>query len=276
MAINTIAIKQIIAGWGLDNSDNVKYMISQMKNFQIIQSGDTTEKKDSNGSTIFTVDLNKSCQFQFVTPVIDLSVIAELNGTERIDASAGAPIKMIYPERFVLNATDVSNGYVALTKQPVADSNSVYHISFHTLTEDNSLDTNYEQAAAVAAAKFKYDSTNNRIYLPTDSDVFKVGCKIEVLYTREITSGVQVVNSATKFPDASKFVCLVLACDLCNPTSVKPMIIQANAAKPQTGNTIGFSLEDELQITLDLAYTYCGAKDFYTISIADESFDWDW
>ena len=276
MAINTIAIKQIIAGWGLDNSDNVKYMISQMKNFQIIQNGDTTEKKDANGSTIFTVDLNKSCQFQFVTPVIDLSVIAELNGTERIDASVSAPIKMIYPERFELTSTDVSNGYVALTKTPVADANSVYHISFHTLTEDNSLDTNYEQAAAVAANKFKYDSTNNRIYLPTDSDVFKAGCKIEVLYTREITSGVQVVNSATKFPDASKFVCLVLACDLCNPTSVKPMIIQANAAKPQTGNTIGLSLEDELQITLDLAYTYCGAKDFYTISIADETFDWDW
>ena len=276
MAINTIAIKQIIAGWGLDNSDNVKYMISQMKNFQIVQNGDTTEKKDANGSTIFTVDLNKACQFQFVTPVIDLSVIAELNGTERIDASAGEPIRMIYPERFVLNATDVSNGYVALTKQPVADSNSVYHISFHTLTEDNSLDANFEQAAAVAAAKFKYDNTNNRIYLPTDSDIFKVGCKIEVLYTREVTSGVQVVNSATKFPDASKFVCLVLACDLCNPTSVKPMIIQANAAKPQTGNTIGLSLEDELSITLDLAYTYCGAKDFYTISIADESFDWDW
>ena len=276
MAINTIAIKQIIAGWGLDNSDNVKYMISQMKNFQIVQNGDTTEKKDANGSTIFTVDLNKSCQFQFVTPVIDLSVIAELNGTERIDASAGEPIRMIYPERFVLNATDVSNGYVTLTKQPVADSNSVYHISFHTLTEDNSLDANFEQAAAVAAAKFKYDNTNNRIYLPTDSDIFKIGCKIEVLYTREVTSGVQVVNSATKFPDASKFVCLVLACDLCNPTSVKPMIIQANAAKPQTGNTIGLSLEDELSITLDLAYTYCGAKDFYTISIADESFDWDW
>ena len=276
MAINTIAIKQIIAGWGLDNSDNVKYMISQMKNFQIIQNGDTTEKKDANGSTIFTVDLNKSCQFQFATPVIDLSVIAELNGTERVDASVGTPIRMIYPERFVLTSTDVSNGYVALTKQPVADANSVYHISFHTLTEDNSLDTNYEQAAAVAAAKFKYDSTNNRVYLPTDSDIFKAGCKIEVLYTREVTSGVQVVNSATKFPDASKFVCLVLACDLCNPTSVKPMIIQANAAKPQTGNTIGLSLEDELQITLDLAYTYCGAKDFYTISIADETFDWDW
>lgn len=276
MAINTIAIKQIIAGWGLDNSDNVKYMISQMKNFQIIQNGDTTEKKDANGSTIFTVDLNKSCQFQFITPVIDLSVIAELNGTERVDASVGAPIRMIYPERFVLTGTDVSNGYVALTKQPVADVNSVYHISFHTLTEDNSLDTNYEQAAAVATAKFKYDSTNNRVYLPTDSDIFKAGCKIEVLYTREVTSGVQVVNSATKFPDASKFVCLVLACDLCNPTSVKPMIIQANAAKPQTGNTIGLSLEDELQITLDLAYTYCGAKDFYTISIADETFDWDW
>ena len=276
MAINTIAIKQIIAGWGLDNSDNVKYMISQMKNFQIIQNGDTTEKKDANGSTIFTVDLNKSCQFQFVTPVTDLAVLAELNGTERIDASVSAPIKMFYPERFVLNATDVSNGYVTLTKTPVADSNSVYHISFHTLTEDNSLDTNYEQAAAVAANKFKYDSTNNRIYLPTDSDVFKIGCKVEALYVREITSGVQVVNSATKFPDASKFICLVLACDLCNPTSVKPMVIQANAAKPQTSNTIGLSLEDELQVTLDLAYTYCGAKDFYTISVADESFDWDW
>lgn len=274
MAINTIAIKQIIAGWGLDNNDNVKYMISQMKNFQIIQNGDTTEKKDANGSTIFTVDLNKSCQFQFTTPVIDLSVIAELNGTERIDASAGSPIQMIYPERFELNSTDVSNGYVTLAKTPVADANSNYHISFHTLTEDNSLDTNYGQAAAAAATKFKYDS--GKIYFPTDNTIFKVGCKFEVLYVREVTDGVQVVNSATKFPDASKFVCLVLACDLCNPTSVKPMIIQANAAKPQTGNTIGLSLEDELQITLDLAYTYCGAKDFYTISIADESFDWDW
>lgn len=276
MAINTIAIKQIIAGWGLSDDDSVKYMISQMKNFKIIQNGDTTEKKDANGSTIFTIDLNKSCQFQFVTPVLDLSVIAELNGTEKVDASVSAPIRMIYPERFELKTADVSNGYVSLTKTPVADNSGVYHISFHTLTEDNSLDANFEQAAAVAAAKFKYDSTNNRIYLPTDSDIFKVGCKIEVLYTREVTAGVQIANSATKFPDASKFVCLVLACDLCTPTLVKPMIIQANAAKPQTGNTIGLALEDELDITLDLAYTYCGAKDFYTISIADETFDWEW
>lgn len=275
MAINSIAIKQIVGAWAFDSADKIKWMCSQVGNLKIQQDGSTTEKKDANGSTIFSVDLNKSCQITFDSSVLDLSLVSALNGTTRIDASADAPIIVPNIERFTLKASDVTNGYISLTETPVATAGS-YKISFHTLTTDNSLDENYEQVASAATStKFYYDSANNRIYFPTDTDVFKVGTKIEVIYEYSVTAGVQVVNAADKFPDASKVRFLVLAVDLCDQTKVKALWITAKNAKPATGNTVGFTLEDTISITLNLAYDYCDTdKSFYEISIADKAFNW--
>jgi hypothetical protein len=276
MAINSIAIKQVIGAWAFDSSESIKWMCSQVENLQITQDGETTEKRDSNGSVIFTIDRNKSCQISFDSSVLDLSLIAALNGTERIDASTDAPIRVPNIERFTLKTADVTNGYVALAKTPIAEVGGAYKISFHTLTTDNSLEDNYDQVSSAATStKFYYDSANNRIYFPTDSDIFKAGTKIEVIYEYSVTAGVKVVNAADKFPDAAKVRFLVLAVDLCDQTKVRALWITARNSKPQTGNTIGFNLDDTISVTLDLAYSYCdSSKDFYDITIADETFAW--
>lgn len=276
MAINSIAIKQVIGAWAFDSSESIKWMCSQVENLQITQDGETTEKRDSNGSVIFTIDRNKSCQISFDSSVLDLSLIAALNGTERIDASTDAPIRVPNIERFTLKTADVTNGYVALAKTPIAEVGGAYKISFHTLTTDNSLEDNYDQVSSAATStKFYYDSANNRIYFPTDSDIFKAGTKIEVIYEYSVTAGVKVVNAADKFPDAAKVRFLVLAVDLCDQTKVRALWITARNSKPQTGNTIGFNLDDTISVTLDLAYSYCdSSKDFYDITIADETFTW--
>lgn len=276
MAINSIAIKQVIGAWAFDSSESIKWMCSQVANLQITQDGETTEKRDSNGSVIFTIDRNKSCQISFDSSVLDLSLIAALNGTERIDASTDAPIRVPNIERFTLKTADVTNGYVALAKTPIAEVGGAYKISFHTLTTDNSLEDNYDQVSSAATStKFYYDSANNRIYFPTDSDIFKAGTKIEVIYEYSVTAGVKVVNAADKFPDAAKVRFLVLAVDLCDQTKVRALWITARNSKPQTGNAIGFNLDDTISVTLDLAYSYCdSSKDFYDITIADETFTW--
>ena len=276
MAINSIAIKQIIGAWAFDSSDSIKWMCSQVENLQITQDGETTEKRDANGSIIFTIDRNKSCQISFDSSVLDLSLIAALNGTERIDATTDAPIRVPFIERFILKTADVTNGYVALAKTPVAETGGVYKISFHTLTTDNSLEDNYEQVSAAATStKFYYDSANNRVYFPTDSDIFKAGKKIEIIYEHFVEAGVKIVNAADKFPDAEKVRFLVLAVDLCDQTKVRALWITAKNAKPQTGNTIGFNLDDKISVTLNLAYSYCDdSKDFYEIAVADETFSW--
>lgn len=276
MAINSIAIKQIVGAWAFDSAESIKWMCSQVENLQITQDGETTEKRDANGSVIFTIDRNKSCQISFDSSVLDLSLIAALNGTERIDASSDNPIRVPNIERFTLKAADVTNGYIALSKTPVAEVGGAYKISFHTLTTDNSLEDNYDQVSSAAtSSKFYYDSANNRIYFPTDSAVFKAGTKIEIIYEYSVTEGVKVVNAADKFPDAAKVRFLVLAVDLCDQTKVRALWITAKNSKPQTGNTIGFNLDDTISVTLDLAYSYCDeSKDFYEITVADETFTW--
>ena len=276
MAINSIAIKQIIGAWAFDSAETIKWMVSNVENLQITQDGETTEKRDSNGSVIFSIDRNKSCQISFDSSVLDLSLVAALNGTERQDATSDAPIRVPYIERFTLKAADVTAGYVTLNKTPIAETGGAYKISFHTLTTDGSLDDNYEQVAAAATStKFYYDSTNNRIYFPTDATIFKAGTRIEVIYEYSVTAGVKVVNAADKFPDAAKVRFLVLAVDLCDQTKVRALWITAKNAKPETGNTIGFNLDDTISVTLDLAYSYCDEdKSFYEISVADEDFTW--
>lgn len=275
MAINSIAIKQIVGAWAFDSADKVKWMCSQVENLQVQQDGETTEKKDAQGSTIFSIDLAKSCQITFDSSVLDLSVVAALNGTSRIDATTDNPIVVPNIERFTLKATDVTNGYVTLAETPLATSGS-YKISFHTLTADNSLEDNYEQVASSATTtKFYYDSTNNRVHFPTDATIFKEGTKIEIIYEYQATAGVQVVNGADKFPDASKVRFLVLAVDLCDQTKIRALWLTAKNAKPSVSNTIGFSLEDTISITLNCSYDYCSAdKSFYDISIADKTFSW--
>lgn len=276
MAINSIAIKQIIGAWAFDSDSQIQWMCSNVENLQITQDGETTEKRDANGSVIFTINRNKSCQISFDSSVLDLSLIAALNGTERIDASNDAPIRVPYIDRFTLKAADVTSGYVTLSKTPVSDVGGAYKISFHTLTTDGSLDDNYGQVSSAATSiKFYYDSTNHRVYFPTDATIFKAGTKIEIIYEYSVTAGVKVVNAADKFPDAAKVRFLVLACDLCDPTRLRALWLTARAAKPQTGNTIGFNLEDTISITLDLAYSYCDEdRSFYEISVADEDFAW--
>lgn len=279
MALNSIAIKQIIGAWAFDSSDEIKWLVSNVENLQITQDGETTEKKDSNGSTIFSIDRNKSCTISFDSSVLDLNLIAALNGTERIDAGTGAgeSIRVPYIDRFVLTDDDLSDGYVTLTKNVAAETNGVYKISFHTLTTDGSLDDNYAQQAAADATHFSYNSSNKRITLPNNSgtQTLTAGTKIEVIYEYEVTAGVKVVNAADKFPDAAKVRFLVLAVDLCDQTKVRALWITAKNAKPQTGNTIGFNLEDTISVTLNLAYSYCDKdKGFYDISVADEDFSW--
>lgn len=276
MAINSIAIKQIIGAWGFKSDDTIAWLCSQCENLQITQDGEVTEKRDANGSTIFTINRNKSCTVSFDSSVMDLNLIAALNGTERVDATNDAPIRVPYIDRFTLKAADVSAGYVTLTKTPVAETGGTYKISFHTLTTDGSLEDNYEQVAAAATTtKFYYDSTNHRIYFPTDSTIFKAGCKIEIIYEYSVTAGVKVVNAADKFPDAAKVRFLVLAVDLCDQTKVRALWVTCKSAKPQTGNTLSFNLEDTITITMDLAYSYCDEdKSFYEITVADEDFSW--
>ena len=283
MALNSIAIKQIIGAWAFDSSDEIKWMCSQVENLQITQDGETTEKQDSNGSTIFSIDRNKSCQISFDSSVLDLNLVAALNGTERVDAGSGAAqIKVPYIERFTLSSDDISSGFITLTKTP-ADG-GVSPISFHTLTTDGSLDNNYKQDSETTRTTFYYNPTGNKIMLPTDnakseaagSVTLTAGTRIEVIYEYKVDKGVKVVNAADKVPDAAKVRFLVLAVDLCDQTEVRALWITAKNAKPQTGNTIGFNLEDTISVTLNLAYSYCDAdKSFYEISVADETFTWN-
>ena len=285
MAINSIAIKQIIGAWAFDSDSQIQWMCSQVENLQITQDGETTEKQDANGSTIFSIDRNKSCQISFDSSVLDLSLISALNGTERVDATSTSKIRVPYIERFVLTADDVNtNKYIKLTKKP-ADG-AAAKISFHTLTTDGSLDDNYKQDSETTKTTFFYSQsgTDYKVMLPTDNEhsattgnvVLAVGTRVEVIYEYEVEAGVQVVNAADKFPDAAMVRFLVLAVDLCDQTRVRALWITANNAKPQTGNTIGFNLEDTISVTLNLAYQYCDAdKSFYTISVADENFVWN-
>lgn len=281
MALNSIAIKQIIGAWAFDSAEEIKWMCSQVENLQITQDGETTEKKDANGSTIFTIDRNKSCTISFDSSVLDLNLIAALNGTERIDAGSGAAIKVPYIERFTLSSTDISNGYVSLTKSPLGGASA--KISFHTLTTDGSLDDNYAQSSETTKTTFKYETTGNKIMLPTNNEasattgavILTAGTRVEVIYEYSVESGVKVVNAADKFPDAAKVRFLVLAVDLCDQTKVRALWVTAKNAKPQTGNTIGFNLDDTISVTLNLAYSYCDTdKSFYEITVADEDFAW--
>ena len=275
MAINSIAIKQIVGAWAFDSNDEVKWMCSQVENLQIQQDGETTEKKDANGATIFTIDRNKSCTISFDSSVFDLNLVAALNGTEKIDATNAATIRVPYIDRIIISAEDKTAGYVTLTKQVAQETGGGYKISLHTLTADKSLDQNFGQVASGSAAtssEFYYNPTGKKLYFPTN---MIAGTSIEVIYEYDVASGVKVTNAADKFPDAAKVRFLVLAVNLCDQTKVRALWVTAKNAKPQTGNTIGFGIDDTISVTLNLAYSYCDDdKSFYEISVADEDFEW--
>lgn len=274
MAINSIAIKQIIGAWAFDSSDKIKWMCSQVGNFQISQNSESTAKTDSNGSTIFTIDRNKSCQITFDSSVLDLSLIAALNGTERVDATNDKKIRVPNIERKALTATDITNKYITLSETPVSTTGGSYPISFHTLTTDKSLLDNYDQVSGAATTnKFYFDSSTKRLYFPTS---LTAGAEVEVIYEYEVSEGVKITNAADKFPDAAKVRFLVVAVDLCDATKARALWVTANSAKPATSNTIGFNLEDTISVTLELAQSYCGDKSFYEIAVADRDFNYEW
>lgn len=267
--VNSFVGKRVVYGYGEDNSGNLKWLANQVEDFQITVDGETKTKVDAQGSTIFSITQSKSCEVSFASSLVDLNIIAEMNGSTKEVASDDN--MLVAPKRELIPITSANLTSVQLA-QPVVNkgtsSTPVYKITVATLTTDGAQKQGFKQGTSTSAGTYTYTAGTKTLAF-AEGDLAE-GDKLLVIYEYETAAAVQVVNSADKFPDAARTTFLIEGCDVCDQTKLLYMWVIFPNAKMSVGSTISFDLEDTLPVSLECSYDYCSDdKELYRIVIAE-------
>ncbi len=267
--VNSFVGKRVVLGYGEDNSGNLKWLANQIEDFQISVDGETKTKVDAQGSTIFSITQSKSCEISFNSSLLDLNIIAEMNGSTKEIASETNLLRA--PKREVIDVTASNLTSIVLQEAVVNSGTSsapVYKVTVATLTTDGSQKQGFKQGTSTSAGTYTYTAGTKTLAF-AEGDL-QEGDRLLVVYEYETSAAVQVVNSADKFPDAAKTTFLVEGCDVCDQSKVLYAWCVFPNAKMSVSSTISFDLEDTLPVTLECSYSYCSTdKELYRIVVAE-------
>lgn len=268
--VNSFVGKRVVQGWGEDSAGNLKWLVNQIEDFEISVDGETKTKVDAQGSTIFSITQAKKCEVGFNSSLLDLNIIAEMNGSEKEIASEEN--KIVTPKRQIIEITSSNRTSIVLAKSVYNSGTTetpVYKLVVATLTPDGSQKKGFKQGTSVSSGIYTYTSGTKTLTF-ADGDLAE-GDKLLVIYDYETSAAVQVVNSADKFPDAAKATFLIEGSDVCDQTKLLYCWCVFPSTKMSVSSTIKFDLEDTLPVKLECAYSYCSDdKELYRIVIADE------
>lgn len=271
MATNTFVQERCIYAIGEADDGSATWLSQQIKNLTISCDGETVDKTDANGTTIFTIQRAKTCEVTFDTPLMDLNLIAAMNGTTKVEADSDNKINIPKMETIAITSDNLTSVVLA---ESVVNSGTqavpAYKISVATLTPDGSMKQKYTLSAAADADTHTYTYTSGTKTLGFASGDLQVGDKILVSYEYQSATGVQIINSANDFPQASRVKFLVKGYDACSQSIAKYLWIILPNAKFTTNYSVTMDLESDISCTLSCAFDYCSEdKELYRMVIAE-------
>ncbi len=243
--INNFVIDHIRRGVAFkSNTWDYMWAVNQLKDASLSCTSENSEAKDMLGTTIMTFERAKSCSFSATNAIFDLGLLAAQMGTQKEIASETNTIDT--PEFYTLVVEAGKTSYTL----PHTPKDAVKEI--YTLNGDESIGYAYEAATTADSTHFVY--SEGKIVVPTG---LAVGTELIVMYEYAATSAVQVVNRATEFPKACRFVLEVLGADTCDPTTVIKAMIVFDNAKLSSQVDIGLATDSGMPVKIDCAQSYC-------------------
>ncbi|MEF9983692.1 MAG: hypothetical protein RR806_03140 [Oscillospiraceae bacterium] len=249
--INNFVIDRVRRGSMMSKSTgDIQWSVTQMEDPSLKCSGESKEVVDAIGAPIASFDRAKKVELSSSNALFDLNLYAAQMGTTKKVASA---VEKITSPMFEI--VDIVTGYADITLKHIPVGVTGGEIkAIYALNGDSSLGTKYILSATTASAtEFKL-SAGGKLTPPTG---LKDGSQLFIPYEYETDAAVEVVNTATQFPKAGKFVMEVIGHDVCDQETVLFAYLIMPNAKLSTNVDYSFTLEGKHPFSMTCSQDYC-------------------
>lgn len=226
------------------------YVLTQLSEASIEISAESRDAVDKDGTLIKRFWNAKTGEFTATNAMLNLNVMAAQSGNEANIATAENVIVM--PKIIT-----VKSG----TTVDLPGFTTGNRISVNALGTNGAMGKAYTQGTAASATEFGINGT--KLTPPTDT----AESQYVVKYDRSVTEGVDILNSADKFPKTVRLTLKALVVDPCNADTVCSAFIVLPSFQPSPETTISLSSDSStLDYAGSLQVDYCSSdKSLYHI-----------
>ena len=252
------------------DESEVYYVVDQLSNATITITSDPREITDKNGNVVRRIYKSKNGEFSSTNAFLHPAIMNAGSGSTLEEASAASNIDMpkiqIVSAGGSVNVTDAKSGTIKVVGIYGNGANSG---AITAGTGTASFDPTTGTGEYVIATADDVSTLTVPAVGTTDSASYPVNYM--VMFTRPVSSGVKLTNTADKFPNSVKLTLYVSYVDLCTE-SLRPAYVVLPNFMADPSVTINLSSENQEQdFNGTLQVDYCsGTKVLYYIYYPDE------
>lgn len=259
------------------DESEIYYSVDQLSNATITITSDPREITDKNGNVVRRIYKSKNGEFSSTNAFLHPAIMNAGSGSTLENATSTAAIEM--PKISIVAAggtLDVTGAKEGTIKAVGIYGNGANSGKISAGTGDASF-APATGTGTYAVTTSQGVDTLSVPAIPADADIPAGYTKADypvnymVMYTRDVTSGVKLTNTADKFPNSVKLTLYVSYVDLCNE-SLRPAYVVLPNFMADPSVTINLSSENQEQdFNGTLQVDYCsGTKVLYYIYYPDE------
>ena len=261
-------IDEIINCVAEDFDGNLLYSLDQLNAASIEITSESTDITDKNGNIVRTIYKSKQGTFNATSAFMTPAILNNASGSDIVNATSSAPINMPKITLLAAGASGVAldAGVDASTIQVIAIFGGGANGA--RLTKITTGDPEYTESTGTYT--YLYDGTTKKITLPAGGT--DLPTQYLVKYTRSVTSGIEMKNTANAFPDTVK---LTLYCSYVDPCDDQLracyVVLPSFTASPETTISLNAD-EQEMDFSGNLQVDYCATSPvLYYIYMPDEN-----
>ena len=262
---NNFMIDHIIRGVMFNTSDgSVLWSINEISEASLNVTVDTQDAVDALGTPIRTFNRGKTAEFSAQNSLFDLGLAAAQGGTEKKVATATNKISVPCFMEVELTADNLTTLTLEEKRKP-----SGQILTMRILNSDGSLGKEFKNGSEANETTFVHAAKATSITLPTG---LEAGQYLFICYEYESEDAVQIVNTATDFPKAGRFVMEVLGADTCDPNKQIHAYVEFPNATLIGEFDWSFTTEGNHPFSIKANANYCDRrKQLFSVTIIDEN-----
>lgn len=264
---NNLIIDHIVRGIMFSTTNNTPlWAINEISDASLNVTVETQDAVNALGTPIRTFNRGKTAEFSANNSIFDLGLAAAQGGTEKIVASAGN--KILSPYFLEVDLTEKSLTTLELPSNRTPKGQIT---TMKILNGDGTFGKTFKNGSVASATDFVHADGATTVTLPTG---LKAGQTLFIYYDFEAENAVQIVNTATDFPKAGKFVMEVLGADACDPTKQIHAFVTFPNALLMGEFEWSFTTEGNHPFTIKANMNYCDRKkELFKVTVIDDDAD---
>lgn len=255
--LDDIIIDRILYGVAENYDGVMQYVLTQLADATINITAESKDAVDNTGTLIKRFYQGKQGEFSANNAMLNVNILAASSGNAKEIAEVEQAIAM--PRIITVKAGTTAN--LAGFKDGTVAVNAI------------------GANGAMGKAYTKSDSASESAYALTSGGEFTpptdpAETQYIVRYTRDVTSGVAVRNTADKFPSTVRLILKALCVDPCTADTVRACYIELPSFQPSPEMEISLTTDAQLNYTGALQVDYCSEdKSLYNFYMAEDDIE---